>query len=84
MVFQEKSGKRYFQFMSIFAQNTEDCSLSLDWGREQGATHIVRVSEHEEGFAGASSWRFAKVLKTVAHVMVEDIVWEKWQIRQTS
>ena len=83
--FQEKSGKRYFEFHSI-GNPPNDFDLPIDW-KPDGTTHIVRVSESSVGTlpCGMSPYRFAKVFQTVAYIAVDEdengkAVWEKWQV----
>ena len=84
--FQEKSGKRYFEFHSIETL-PYDCDLWLEWGEKMEATHVVRVSDTKVGSLPGrmSPFRFARVLKTVAYILSDEdengnAVWQKWSI----
>ena len=72
--FTDQSGHRYFSELS----HDED---NLNWGLDHGATHIIEAR-------GDLNWacRYARVLKTVVHVLVDvdsdnKPVWESWPIK---
>jgi len=74
--FYEKEFGNPFEFKKL--PNEEQ----YDWGRKQGATHLIFVGGPE------CMWncRYAKVKKTVCYVATEEddfgnTVWEKWLIK---
>tara|TARA_R110000850_G_scaffold241392_1_gene365974 strand:- start:1279 stop:1626 length:348 start_codon:yes stop_codon:yes gene_type:complete len=72
--FTDQSGHRYFSELSQDEDN-------LNWGLDHGATHLIEAR-------GDLNWacRYARVLKTVVHVLVDvdsdnHPVWESWPIK---
>ena len=81
---QHRESKNWFEVYDI-DQPPQDFDLDIVWGKERGATHIVRVSSLGSGIM--SCFRFGKVKKTVAYIGVDetdtgDIKWEKWRVKQ--
>ena len=75
--FTDQSGHRYFSELSQDEDN-------LNWGLDHGATHLIEAR-------GDLNWacRYARVLKTVVHVLVDvdsdnKPVWESWPIKNRS
>ncbi len=67
--FRHKETRCQFEFRKTFNE----------WAIAQGMTHEVAVSG--EGLAGDYGYRFARVLKTIAHVLVDEDELESWPIK---
>lgn len=86
--FTEKSGGRWFEFWTVDSDNLPaGFDLDLQWGKQRDATHVVLTAPSRLDDPNMSAYRFAKVLKTVAYIGVDEldgggIKWEKWQIRR--
>jgi len=68
-MFREKEFGNYFEF-------SDDPNIFTDWDRKHGMTHRIFVGQ------GAET-RPARILKTVAYVMIDEDVCEKWNIMKT-
>lgn len=66
--FQEKEFKNFYEY-------TQDPQYLSPWDIEHGATHRIFV-------ASLGDTRPAIIKKTVAYVMVDEGVWERWDIKQ--
>ena len=84
--FQEAEGKNWFEFYSI-EELPADFNLHRVWGENEGATHAIKIGNYygNEMPGGESVFRFTRILKTVAYVLVDEDenggVWEKWNIQ---
>ena len=70
-VFQEVTYGNWFEF-------TNDPLDHSQWAKEQGATHCLITGKHPHDCGK----RPAKILKTVAYVMVDEGIWKKWSVRK--
>ena len=67
--FQHRETKCWFEFRPC----------THEYGLKQGFTHEIAVSTH--GINGDCGFRFARILKTVAKILVDEDEIESWPIR---
>ena len=66
--FQEKEFKNFYEY-------TQDTQFLSEWDIKHGATHRIFV-------ATLGETRPAVIKQTVVYVMIDEDIWEKWNIKQ--